>query len=153
MMPLHLFYDLDAPARADARVTMRHARGGELHDRFETLREMLSWGALMSFGVERMPQQCEGVFSSNEPDVPSQLAPLLRSLGFREPAPAGPFCGLYERADAIMVCKSALRDGPVDTQACLFGGSDAGVLRKILGVIAAETSVDVKVYEWTPALR
>ncbi|MBU8894433.1 hypothetical protein DRW03_36370 [Corallococcus sp. H22C18031201] len=153
MMPLHLFYDLDAPAREDARVTMRYAHGGEPHDRFETLREMLAWGALLSFGVEKMPQQCEGTFSCNTPDVPSQLAPLLRRLGFTEPVPVGPFCGLYERPDAVMVCKSALRDGPVDTQAFMFGGSDAGALRKLLGAIAMETSVEVKVYEWTPALR
>ncbi|RJS16198.1 hypothetical protein DRW03_31170 [Corallococcus sp. H22C18031201] len=153
MMPLHLFYELDAPVRADARVTLRHGRGGDLHDQFETLREMLAWGALLQFGVGRMPQQCEGMFSSNAADVRSQLAPLLRDHGFTEPVPVGPYCGLYERSDAIVVCNSALIEGPVDSQMFTLGGDDAGALRKLLGVIATETRLKVAVNEWTPALR
>ena len=153
MMPLHIFYDLDSPARADARVTKRHARGGELHDQFETLREMLAWGAFSSYRVGKMPQRCKGILTCDHPDVLSLLDPLMINLGFRKPIPTGPFCGLYERRDTAMICSSTPRNEPEGIQAFSLGGTDAGTLRRILGSIATESSLEVEVNEWTPALQ
>lgn len=152
MMPLHVFYDFDVPARADALVTLRDAMGGALYDRFETLREMLAWGALLKFRVNKMPRRCEGILSSDDPDLLSSLAPLMSSLGFTEPIPTGPCCGLYERHDAVIVCKRTPREELTGIQTFSLGGRDAGVLRKILGSIATGSSIEVEVDEWTPAL-
>ncbi|HYO59403.1 MAG TPA: SMI1/KNR4 family protein [Archangium sp.] len=153
IMPLHVFYDFDAPAREDALVTERDARGGELYDRFETLREMLAWGALLRFRVNKMPQKCEGILSSDDPDLLSHLEPLMSSLGFTKPISTGPRCGLYERHDAVMICNRTPREELLGNQAFRLGGRDAGVLRKILGRITTESSLEVEVDEWIPALR
>ncbi|MFL5353212.1 SMI1/KNR4 family protein [Archangium sp.] len=153
MMPLHVFYDFDVPAREDALVTERDAMGGELYDRFETLREMLAWGAILKFRVNKMPQKCEGILSSDDPDLLSRLEPLMSSLGFTKPISTGSCCGLYERYDVVMICKRSPREELVGIQAFRLGGRDAGVLRKILGRITTESSLEVEVDEWTPALR
>ncbi|GEL75633.1 hypothetical protein MVI01_74170 [Myxococcus virescens] len=152
MMPLHLFYDFDAPARDDALVTERYANGGELHDRFETLSEMLAWGALLKFRVNTMPQRCEGMLSCDDPDLLSQLDPVMFSLGFTKPITTGPRCGLYERNDAVLICERTPREELLGNQAFTLGGRDAGVLRKLLGRLTTESSLEAEVDEWTPAL-
>jgi hypothetical protein len=153
MMPLHLFYDLDTPARGDALVTERDARGGELYDQFETLREMLAWGALLKFRIGRMQQKCGGLISGDEEDLLSRLDPLMLSLGFTKPIVTGPYCGLYERPDAALVCMSTPREELDGSQAFTLGGSNAGVLRRIMGEMTTEGSLEIEVNEWTPALR
>ncbi|NOJ54417.1 hypothetical protein HK404_17555 [Myxococcus xanthus] len=152
MMPLHLFYDFDAPVRDDALVTERYANGGELHDRFETLGEMLAWGALLKFRVNTMPQRCEGMLSCDDPDLLSQLDPVMFSLGFTKPITTGPRCGLYERNDAVLICERTPREELLGNQAFTLGGRDAGVLRRLLGRLTTESSLEVEVDEWTPAL-
>ncbi|WP_205525388.1 SMI1/KNR4 family protein [Pyxidicoccus trucidator] len=154
MMPTSLFYDLDAPARGDALVAAKEEGADEtdLYERFETLREMLAWGALSRFRLDKMPQQCGGTFSGDPPDILSLVEPVMSSLGFKQPVSTGPYCGLYERADAVMTCKGMPRHGLDRVRSFEFGGGDAGVLRKILGEIAAVSSLKVKVTEWTPAL-
>jgi hypothetical protein len=153
MMPLHVFYDFDAPAREDALVTERHAMGGELYDRFETLHEMLAWGALLKFSVNRMPQRCEGMLSCDDPDLLSHLDPLMSSQGFTKPISTGPRCGLYERHDAVLICERTPREELLGNQAFTLGGRDAGALRKVLGRLTTESSLEVEVDEWTPELR
>lgn len=80
MLPLHVFYDLELPARADARVTKRGADDDDRHDQFETFREMLAYGALLSFRIGRMQQRCRAMLWSDEPDILSQLNPVMDSL-------------------------------------------------------------------------
>ncbi|WP_239014190.1 SMI1/KNR4 family protein [Archangium violaceum] len=154
MMPTSLFYDLDDTARGDALVVTKEegADDGELYESFETLREMLAWGALFQFRLGKMPQRCGGTFSGDQSDILSLVEPVMSSLGFKQPISTGPFCGLYERADAAMICKGMPRHGFDEARSFSFGGSDAGVLRKILGEIAAASSLNVEVDEWTPAL-
>jgi hypothetical protein len=149
MLPLHLFYDFDLPTRGDAAVARRHAIGGDLHYRFETLREMLAWNAFFRFRVGGLPQQCEGTFLGEHP-ILSHLGPLMSSLGFTTPIATGTFCGLYERLDAAMYCNSTPREEGI--LSFTLGGSNAGTLRKILGEIATKSSLEVEVDEWTPAL-
>ncbi|HEX8705641.1 MAG TPA: SMI1/KNR4 family protein [Myxococcaceae bacterium] len=149
LLPLHLFYDLDLPAREDAGVARRHSMGGELHYQFESLREMLAWSAFFRFRVGGLPQRCKGIFLGKHP-ILSRLDPLMKSLGFTTPIATGAFCGLYERLDAAMHCNST----PAEESILSFtiGGSNSGTLRRILGEIATESSVEAKVKEWSPAL-
>ncbi|QRK11757.1 SMI1/KNR4 family protein [Archangium violaceum] len=152
MMPLHVFYDLDLAARADARVTKRHARGGALHDQFETFREMLAYRALSSFRIDRMPQRCRTIVTGDEPDILSHLDPVMDRLGFTRPVPTGPHCGLYERHDAAMVCTKIPRDKPEAVMVFRLGGSASGTLRRIQGAIATESALRLDVREWAPPL-
>ena len=154
MVPLHAFYDLDAPARGDATVTARYARGGdEPIDRFETFHEMLSWSALFRFRFEQLSQKCEGTLYREDADLLSLLAPVLGNLGFTQSITTGRYCGLYERADAVMMCGGTPRENLENVRTFLLGGSNAGVLRRILGEVAKESSLEVEVNTWTPAPR
>lgn len=152
MMSLHFFYDLDLPTRSDARVMRRHARGGERHDQFETFRELLAYGALLNGRVGRMTQRCKVMLMGNQPDLFSQLDPVMEGLGFERPVPTGAFCGLYERHDVAMVCSRTPRDKPQPFMVLRLGGSDSGTLRKVLGTIAAESSLRFEVREWDPPI-
>lgn len=153
MMP-HAFYDLDAPARGDATVTARDASDDDDPiDRFETLQEMLSWSALFRFQFEQMSQKCEGTLYREDSEPLSLLAPVLSSLGFTQPITTGRYCGLYERADALMLCGGTPRENLEDVRTFRLGGSNAGALRRILGEVAKESSLEVEVNTWTPALR
>src|SRR5690606_22503265 len=59
--PSHAFYDLDRPARDDALIVAgEHLDEDDLVPSFETLREMIAWGALASHGVYKHPQRCAG---------------------------------------------------------------------------------------------
>ncbi|QRK12598.1 SMI1/KNR4 family protein [Archangium violaceum] len=153
VMPLHLFYDFTAPAREDALVTTRAAQEGELSDDFETLREMLAWGAFSLFRVEGMPQMCSGSLKGNDPDFLSDLDLLMSSLGFTSPISTGPLCRLYERHDATMICRGTPRAGRGNRRTFNLGGRNAGTLRRILGEITTQSSLEVKVKDWAPALR
>ncbi|HYO58686.1 SMI1/KNR4 family protein [Archangium sp.] len=153
MMPLHLFYDFSAPIRNDALVTKRDAQGGELYDMFETLREKLARGALFRFRVSEMPQQCKGLVEGAHPDFLSRLDPVMSSLGFTQPIATGRICRLYERPDAAMICDRTPRAGVGNRVTFTLGGSNAGTLRKILGEIATESSLEVLVRKWIPELR
>jgi hypothetical protein len=152
MMSLHFFYDLNLPARADARVTRQHALGGERHEQFETFRELLAYGALLNFRFGGMPQRCRVMLSDKDANLFPRLDPIMEGLGFRRPIPTGAFCGFYESHDAIMICSRTPREKPQPFMVSRLGGSDAGTLRKILGALATDASLKVEVKEWTPLL-
>ena len=151
VMPLHLLYDFKYPARDDAMVTKRHANGGATYDRFETFREMLAWGEIWSRGVDTRAQRCGGLLRTTSGIVKDELDPVMKSLGFTTPIPTGPYCGLYEGDQASMVTSRTPGDEP-DLHSFDLGGPSAGRLRRILGEIATETSIEVKVKEWEPPL-
>ncbi|MCY1047765.1 SMI1/KNR4 family protein [Corallococcus sp. bb12-1] len=153
MMPMPLFYDLDAPARGDALVASKEEGADEddLYEKFETLREMLAWGALSRFRLRKMPQTCNGTFSGDSPDLLALIEPVMSSLGFTQPIPTGPYCGLYERDNAVMICMGMPRHGADMSRSFEFGATNAGVLRKVLGEIAAASLLDLRVDEWFPA--
>lgn len=152
-MPLHLFYDLDSPERADARVTRRYAEGGERYEQFETFRELLAYGALLNFRIGKLPQVCKALIRGNDPDILSHLDPVMDSLGFTRPVPTGPCCGLYERHDAAMVCNKVPRNRPEAVMVFKLAGNDPGTLRRIMGEISTASSLKIKVSEWTPPLE
>lgn len=151
MMPLHVLYDFERPARDDARVTKRHAMGGAIHDQFETFREMIAWGKFLTWRVKKLPQRCTGSFVNRGGDVISLLDPVMKSLGFKTVIPSGPCCALYDATHAAMVSDTT-PGGDTDYHGFSLGGSDAGRLRRILGEIATESSLELKVDEWDPPL-
>jgi len=149
-MPLHLFYDFAHPGRDDARVVKRHLMGGPFHNQFETLREMLGWGALARFRVETSAQRCVGLFGdTDDNDVVAHLAPIMKTLGFRTPVATGRYCGLYESPDACLVT-SAVPGDPPRFHVFRIGGVDPGRVRRILGEITNSTSLEVEVKSWSP---
>jgi hypothetical protein len=153
MRRLDLLYDFAFPAREDARVVQMEDLDGEDYPQFETFREMFAWGQLARRRVIRASQVCEGVFIDDENDVLARLNPLMDSLGMQLPEriQTGSHCALYERADAAMVTRATL-DAPPHVHAFTFGGTDARVLRRILGEVATQTTLRVQVTEWMPPL-
>lgn len=153
MMPLHLLYDFDYPARDDARVVTMEALDTEMYIRFDTFREMIAWGEFLRLRVRRTPQQCRGLFEDPGEDVLMQLQPAMARLGFEAPAPVptGPRCALYEAAAASMVTSATPDDAP-RIHIFRIGADNAGTIRRVLGEIAAETALEVKIKEWTPPL-
>jgi hypothetical protein len=74
-----------------------------------------------------------------------------KSLGFEAPIPTGRHCSVYHRADAGMVTRASL-DGEPKFHVFRLGASDQGRVRRILGEIAAETSLEIEIDEWAPPL-
>lgn len=147
LMPLHLFYDFDHPARDDARVVLTDAGRHELYNHFDTLREMLAWGHFLEFRIMKQPARCCGLFKDPGENVPEELDLVLDSLGFTTPIPTGPHCRLYEGDRACMLTSSSI-DRPPRTHSFDLGGDDAGYLRQLLGEIATETTLEIKIEEW-----
>jgi hypothetical protein len=150
LMPLHYFYDLDQPARGDALVVRMLTPRDERHEQFETFREMLAWGELWAQRVERAPQQCRGTLRAAGAVYPALTAALSR-LGFTAPISTGDFCGLYERADATLVCSGTPGDASAP-QAFGLGGRDAATLGQLLGELTPEAGVEVTLSAWSPPL-
>ncbi|MBC7988723.1 MAG: SMI1/KNR4 family protein [Luteimonas sp.] len=151
-MRLHYYYNLDLPARDDARVTRMDPLEGPAgaSDQFETLREMFGRSVLRIHRMDKLPQRCNGWFEVDGGDVCSTLDPIMSRLGFTRPIPTGLYCGLYERADAVLTCSDEPRDEP-ESQVFYLGGEDEVALRRILGAIAM-ASVQVEIRDWTPPL-
>lgn len=151
VMPLHLFYDFDNQARDDARVSSIHSMGGPTHPQFDTFREMIAWGELCSW-IKSRPQTCAGSFDGHGDDVFAQLDSALMSFGFTKPIATGSNCGLYEYRDAAVSVSATPGDPPGRYHFFHFGASNTGLVRRLLGVIANETSLEVKIKEWMPSL-
>lgn len=152
VMPLHMFYDFEHPAREDARVTLRHALGGALHDQFSTFREMLAWGNMLSFGINSSPQRCKGMFIDREHrNVLARLEPVMTSLQFAVPIATGRHCGIFECSNACMITTSDPSDEP-GIHVFRLGGPDQGRIRRILGEIATETSLEIEIDTWDPPI-
>jgi hypothetical protein len=148
VMPLHIFYDLETPARDDALVVQRDAQGGDRYLKFETFREMLAWGKASRFGVLFAPQSCRGMLIDDELDIFACLDPVMASLGFRQPVLTGNRCRVFERADAMMICHGTPLEEENELSPFRLGAPDEATLRSILGTIALETRLTVEVEEW-----
>ena len=90
-------------------------------EQFETLREMLAWGELWTQRVEHAPQQLRGSLRAPDADLHGRLGTALRALGFDTPVETGAFCGLYERADAVLICSSTDTHAPFIIEAAEAG--------------------------------
>jgi hypothetical protein len=151
LMPQEMFYDLRTRTRDDALV-VSGVVGDRLANNCETLREWVARTVFTKFRVHRCAQQCQGCFKDSEGDVAVKLAVLFGRLGFACPIPTGPFCGIYERADAAVIC--GIRPKPENTDMLVFefGAANAATLRNLLGMVATETAVEISIDEWTPPL-
>lgn len=144
MVPMHTWYDLDRPNREDALVLDREIEGALTQVNFETFREMLAWKALLNFRIGALPHGCKGKFKSDGPDVRLRLQRAIEILGFEEPIPTGPFCGIFDRSDAAMVC-SIGPDSTIKNRLIFrLAANSEGVIRRILGVITKETGLEVE---------
>jgi hypothetical protein len=153
MMPLHVFYDLETPAREDALVFRRNAAGGDVHIQSETLREWLLRGAFDNYRIAMMQQRCRGDFADDREEVFARLDPLMARLGFTTVAATGPFVRIYDREDACMSCSATpRRTGLGKYRFFHLGGRDADLLRRLLATIATECGFTVTVSDWVPRL-
>jgi hypothetical protein len=150
--PSHAFYDLDRPARDDALVVAgEYIDEDELVPSFETLREMIAWGALASHGVYKQPQRCAGMLQSTSGDVLPELDPVLRSFGLESAIETGRYCGVYRGASIDFISKSTPGKNP-RLQAFDMGASDATKIRRLLGEVTQQTSLELEISRWDPLL-
>ena len=162
--PFHLFYDFDYAVRDDARVVnfdlersslyrnkrRRYALGGPLYIGFDTFREMLAWGEFFTSRIEKLPQQCSGLFRGSA-DITRHLDSIMANLRFTKPIPTGTCCALYDRPDAAMKVRATPREPPSERHFFALGAQDPGVLQRILGEIASGSSIEVEVRSWGPS--
>ena len=149
--PLHYFYDLETRARGDALVVRMLTPADETHEQFETLREMLAWGELYTNRVAAAPQQCRGSVRHAGGALQERLEPVLHRLGFTSPIETGPVCGLYERADATLLCTGTPRDIP-SVQTFSLAGHDAPSLAQILNALPEGDGLELDISAWSPPL-
>jgi hypothetical protein len=148
----HAFYDLDRPARDDALIVDgEYLDEEELVPSFETLREMIAWGALFTHGVRKHPQRCAGMLESSSEDARLQLGAVLEALGFENPIATGRYCGVFRGPGMDMVSRSRPGDSP-HLQAFDLGAADATTIRRLLGEITSTTSLELRITEWDPVL-
>jgi hypothetical protein len=116
--------------------------------------EMLAWGALYRFGAFSCVQQCNGILTSasSESALLETLELPMRRMGFSQPIQTGPYCALYERPGAVLICSSSLGKKPVTIQAFTLAGPDPGTLQQTLGVLALEAGIEIQVDKWMPPL-
>jgi hypothetical protein len=153
MVPLHLFYDLDQSVRNDARVVETDDLEGAINEKFETFREMIAWGNFLKFRVLRWPYQCRGLLKHEGADVLSQLHPVLERRRLKSPLPSGTgaYCTIMDGNECSLAGRS-IPGSPPRTLAFTLGAGEQTTLRAVLGQIALETSLEIKVVEWTPEL-
>jgi hypothetical protein len=137
IMPLDTLYDLDQPARDDAQVW--NASGGP---EAETFRERLVDAWLDEYRIDLMPSRRMGFVRGPRGDVLARLQPVMKTLGFEEPVPTGPFRGFFERDDAAMSFRSSLDDGELFIFS--LGCADETITRAVLRVVAATPSLTIE---------
>lgn len=149
IMPLHLFYDFRFPARDDARVSK--GLYSPAHPQFETFREKIAYGALQMSRVHWAAHKCTGMLHDSGADVLGHLDPAMRSLGFHCPIPTGAHCGLYENPQIAMITYS-VPGRPVKYLPFHIGARSSAQIRRVLGEIVAETSLELDIRKWDPPL-
>lgn len=150
--PNHAFYDLDSPARDDALIMgCEYLDEEDFTPRFETLREMIAWGALFTHGVRKHPQRCTGMFEISGGDALPQLQPVLEALGFSTPIATGRYCGVFRGPNMDLVSRSTPGENP-HLQAFDIGATDAMTIRSLLGEVAHATSLELEIRRWDPVL-
>lgn len=123
----------------------------ELVPSFETLREMIAWGALFTHGVRKHPQRCVGMLESSSDDARLQLGEALQALGFEVPIATGRYCGVFRGPGMDMVSRSKPVENP-HLQGIDVGAADATTIRRLLGEITSTTSLELKISQWDPVL-
>jgi hypothetical protein len=145
MVPMHTWYDLDSPQRDDALVLEREIEGGLTQVNFETFCELLAWKAMLNFRIDTLPNRVKGKLRSDGPDVRARLDRAVDALNFDRPLSTGPCCGIFDRADAALVCRVAPDSRFPSRFYFHVAANNEGILRRILGVITKESGLTVEV--------
>jgi hypothetical protein len=149
IMPMHVFYDLRKPARNDARVCSAPADGGYLQIEFETRREAMAWSLLLRTKISRSARQCKGTFSDSSCNIIPKLTPALANQDFTSPIQTGLFCAIFERSDATLIAMAPPHDDRPPHLYFQIGANNEHTIRGLLGSIATDTSLEVKIRKWT----
>ncbi|MEY4512883.1 MAG: hypothetical protein RLZZ450_5005 [Pseudomonadota bacterium] len=114
---------------------------------------MQVWGKSGTYRVYSAPQACNGSFTDDAYEPFECLDPVMEKLGFHQPVTMGDRCRVYEREDATMTCKGSLDNDRTKYRFYDLGASNEATIRSILGTIARETRLLVKLDEWKPPLH
>lgn len=149
--PSHAFYDLERPCRDDALIVAGEDCDDEdeLTPSFETLREMIAWGAMILLGVGQRPQRCVGMLKNPNGDVMPVLDPVLGSMGLQSAVETGRYCGAY-RGDGIDFASKSTPGRNPDLQVFDIGAGDTTAIRRLLGEITNETMLELEIDGWDP---
>lgn len=151
LMPLEIFYDLGHRTRDDALVVSGVA-GDELSNDSETLREWVASIVFTKMRVNHYPQQCRGWLEDSSNMTYREVINALDKLGFSSALETGPFCALYQRHDSAIACGMDPDPDSGDLLNFYLGGPDVQTLRSILGGIVTESSLNIEISRWTPAV-
>lgn len=153
-MPSLMFYDLQAPCRDDAMVLNRPDRGPPWTKAYETLREKIAMNIIHRYVVNEAPVQVRGYLRDDHNETKTQFAPVVESLGFAAVVECGPYTSVYEREEdgAALISLEALEDADGSMQSFWLSGPDANSLRRVLGEITTQTSVEARIDAWVPPL-
>ncbi|WP_165704057.1 SMI1/KNR4 family protein [Enhygromyxa salina] len=147
---LHLFYDFTQPCRNDAGIGKGEPDAGPVYPRFETFRELLAWGLVLTHVVMTSRSYCNGIVRSlTHLNAVDQLRQFMLERGFEQPVPTGDHCAIFMRTDMTMICYRGLLV-ETDNTAFRLGGQSQAWLRRFLGEIALsdEMELDENSLEW-----
>lgn len=155
-----LAYDLDHPARDDARV---HLFDGTLDNLgAETLRELHA-DRILDMPVKTRPQRMSGILYYEEPEkkssyyqpkktIAKRLVPVMTQLGFTSPVPTGANRALYEREDAVLTGFTSLDKEDSTTLAISISARDEDEVRRLLTSVTGATGTKLDYPDWDPPL-
>ncbi len=148
--PQPRYYDLANGSDDDAPVVATGPEEGERTVEFDSLRAFIASPIFTHHHVRTLPSQVEAVFVCDDDVGPMpELIPVLEDQGFSAVIDVGPHCPLYA-ADDFALC--GYRQ-PEDLHArrlmsVRVGGPSETALRRVLGVLAAETNVRLDRVHW-----
>lgn len=152
--PQARYYDLAHATEHDAPVFIAGLEEGELRTSYETLREFLGLAVFDNYRLREHPTRVEGiVYADQGTNALDELEAFLEQLGFRSPIPTGAYCTVYDDGTASLSSyvvpdpKRSLHSLPID-----LAGPDEATLRKILGLISASGSLNVRRLTWQPLI-
>lgn len=151
-MPHHWFYDFDHPTKDDARVVLQPSSYGPQRVIYNSLRMLLATTEFVLSRVHSLPQQCSGLIEIEDIHELLPLDQVMTRIGFQKPVAADSHAALYDRADAAMSLTCDPGKSPSKYLFFELGGTDAGVLRQVLGTLATELKIEVEIDKWRPPL-
>lgn len=140
---MHTWYDLERPARHDSLVFDREIEGELVQLVSETFRELLAWKAMFNFRLPTFPCQCKGSLRAAGTGISARIERALSNHGFEQPISTGPFCKLFDRPDAAMICRATPRGSDTVRLYFRLAAANDSSLRRILRVVEKEADLEV----------
>lgn len=142
-----LYYDLEQRKHDDALIVSRFEDSTKLVPRFETLREMISYGLFRRHCVYQSPAVCEGYFSDSSGRTGDILGFSLDRLQFHSLVRTGSYCTMRERGGISFVGREPLQDANGKHHFFEIGGPSESDLRALLGEISESSSLKLRIIE------